>query len=98
MDAITRRAVTENSIARRFELIIDEDAVASVKYEVEDGFVVLTHTVIPMGYSGQGFASRLAKGTFDLLRATRRRAVLQCPFLEAFFARHAEYSDIVANT
>ena len=39
----------------------------------------------------------LARGTFELLRSSGRKAVLKCPFMGEFFARHPEYADIVAG-
>ena len=92
-------AVTENAAQHRFELPIDgsDGDIAAAYYRLEDGVVVLTHTEVPFEYSGQGIGSRLARGVFDQLRASGRKAVLRCPFMGAFYARHPEYSDIVAG-
>ncbi|MDF0492235.1 hypothetical protein P0R27_02815 [Bradyrhizobium yuanmingense] len=32
---------------------------------------------------------------FEALRAAGRKAILVCPFMTAFYARHPEYSDVV---
>ncbi|CAH0353974.1 alpha/beta hydrolase [Sphingobium sp. CECT 9361] len=45
---------------------------------------------------GQGLGSKLAYGTFEAIRATGRKAVLLCPFMAAYYARHPEYADIIA--
>jgi predicted GNAT family acetyltransferase len=89
--------VRENLEKHRFELPIEEGAMALAYYTIENGQMVLTHTEVPSEYSGQGIASRLAKGTFELLRQSGRKAVLKCPFMGAFFARHPEYADVVAG-
>jgi predicted GNAT family acetyltransferase len=89
--------VRENAALHRFELPISGDAVAAAYYRIEDGRMVLTHTEVPMEFSGQGIATRLAQGTFDLLRKSGRKAILKCPFMGEFFARHPEYTDIVAG-
>ena len=89
--------VRENPEKHRFELPIEGDAMALAYYAIEDGQLVLTHTEVPSEYSGQGIATRLAKGTFDLLRRSGRKAVLKCPFMGTFFARHPEYADVVAG-
>lgn len=91
--------VIENVERHRFELAIDgSDEIAAAYYRVDDnGNLVLTHTEVPSEFSGQGIGSRLARGTFDLIRASGRRAVLRCPFMAAYYSRHPEYSDIVAG-
>lgn len=87
--------VRENAALHRFELPIEGDVVAAAYYRIEDGRLVLTHTEVPMEYSGQGIATKLATGTFDLLRQSGRKAVLTCPFMGGFFAKHPEYADVV---
>ena len=91
--------VIENPERHRFELAIDgSDEIAAAYYRVDsNGHLVLTHTEVPSEFSGQGIGSRLAQGVFDLIRASERKAVLRCPFMGAFYARHPEYSDIVAG-
>ena len=46
-------------------------------------------------FSGQGIATELARGTFDLLRQSGRKAILNCPFMVHFSNTHPEYADIV---
>ncbi len=89
--------VEDNPARNRFELAIDDSqAIAAAHYRMEGGQLVLTHTTVPERYSGQGIGSRLAHGVFDALRASGSRAVLRCPFMAAYYARHPEYADIVA--
>lgn len=57
---------------------------------------MLTHTIVPESFSGQGLGSKLALGTFEAIRSSGRKAVLLCPFMAAYYARHPEYADIVA--
>lgn len=87
--------VLDNPEQHRFELPLDEGAVAAAYYRIEDGRVVLIHTEVPSEYSGQGVGSRLARGVFDAIRASGRKAVLKCSFLARFYAAHPDYSDIV---
>ena len=90
--------VTENIALHRFELPLNGGAMALAYYTVDDdGKFVLTHTEVPSEFSGQGIATRLARGTFDLLRQSGRKAVLKCPFMGHFFATHPEYADVVAG-
>jgi len=87
--------VRENPEQHRFELPIQGEAVAAAYYTIVDGRVVLTHTEVPSEFSGQGIATRLARGTFELLRRSGRKAILKCPFMGDFFVRHPEYADVV---
>jgi len=87
--------VTENIQQHRFELPITGQSFAVAYYTLQDGKVVLIHTEVPSEFSGQGIASRLAQGTFELLRKTGRKAVLKCPFMSHFFAKHPDYADVV---
>ncbi|TIU90819.1 MAG: N-acetyltransferase [Mesorhizobium sp.] len=89
--------ITENTQLHRFELPIAYGVIAAAYYRVENGRVVLIHTEVPSKFSGQGIASRLAHGTFELLRKTGRKAILQCPFMSRFFIKNPEYADIVAG-
>jgi uncharacterized protein len=87
--------VVENPTLHRFELPIENDAVALAYYRIDGGRVVLTHTEVPFQYSGRGIGSCLAEGVFDLLRKTGRKAVVKCPFLAVWAARHPEYNDVI---
>jgi predicted GNAT family acetyltransferase len=42
-------------------------------------------------------AKRARDGTFEILRKTGRKAVLKCPFMSRYFAKHPEYADIVVG-
>lgn len=87
--------VVENSELHRFELAIEGDDLALAYYRFDGNRVVLTHTEVPYQYNGRGIGSRLAKGVFDILRKTGRKAVLKCPFMVAWASRHPEYKDVV---
>lgn len=88
--------VTENPEMHRFELPIG-DGLAAAYYRLDGDRLVLTHTEVPQEYSGQGIGSRLAKGVFDILRKTGRKAVVKCPFLTGWLARHRDYNDVVVG-
>jgi uncharacterized protein len=90
-------SVKENAHQYRFELPIRDGMFAVAYYRIEDGRVALIHTEVPAQFSGQGIASQLAVGIFELLRKTGRKAILTCPFMARFFAKHPEYADVVAG-
>ena len=75
----------------RFELPVAGD-VAVAYYRLDGDRVTLTHTEVPQHLSGQGIGSRLAKGVFDSLKSSGRKAVTKCPFMAAYASRHPEYA------
>lgn len=88
--------VVHNSAEHRFELPIENDAMAAAYYRIDRrGRLVMTHTEVPGPYEGRGLASMLARGLFEIARKEHFRLVLLCPFLRSWYARHPEYADVV---
>lgn len=88
--------VRDNPVEHRFELAIDgSDEPAVAYYQVEGDRLTLTHTEVSQPFSGRGIGSELARGVFDAIRASSRKAVLRCRFMGGFYARHPEYAGIV---
>jgi uncharacterized protein len=87
--------VRENPQEHRFEWPINDNATAAAYYRLDEGRLVFTHTEVPSEFSGQGIATELARGTFELLRESGRKATLVCPFMVHFFSTHPEYADVV---
>jgi uncharacterized protein len=88
--------VRENPEQHRFERAIHDNSIAAAYYRVADERVVFIHTEVPHEFSGQGIATALARGTFDILRASGRKATPICPFMVHFVTTHPEYADVVA--
>ena len=86
--------VVENAEQNRFELSLD-GGTALVAYRRDGERLVLIHTEVPEQFAGQGIGSKLAKGVFELLRASKRKAVIRCEFLKGWIAKHPEYNDVV---
>lgn len=89
--------VKENAKEHRFERAIHDGAIAAAYYRDADGNLMFIHTEVPTEFSGQGIATDLARGTFELLRQSGRKAVLRCPFMVHFYSRHPEYGDVIAG-
>ncbi|RDJ13951.1 GNAT family N-acetyltransferase [Rhizobium grahamii] len=85
----------ENAALGRFELALDEQAVAAVYYRVEDGAVVLAHTEVPLEFAGQGIATRMADAIFPIFRARGQQALPRCEFMVRYMARHPEFDDLL---
>lgn len=90
-------AVKENAAQHRFERPIHDGAIAAAYYRDVGGKLLFSHTEVPTAFSGQGIATDLVRGTFELLRRSKRKAILKCPFMVHFYANHPEYADIVAG-
>ena len=90
-------SVKENAAEHRFERPIHDGAIAAAYYRDAEGKLVFVHTEVPTAFSGQGIATDLVRGTFELLRQSKRQAILKCPFMVRFYAKHPEYADIVVG-
>ena len=86
--------VVENVEQNRFELTLD-GGTALVAYRRDGERLVLVHTEVPSQFAGQGIGSKLAKGVFELIRASGRKAVVRCEFLKGWIAKHHEYDDVI---
>lgn len=86
--------VVENPGQNRFELALD-GGTALVAYRQDGNRLVLVHTEVPGQFAGQGIGSQLAKGVFELLRASGRKAVIRCEFLKGWVAKHRDYDDVI---
>lgn len=86
--------IIDNPAESRFELALD-GGLAIIAYRIEGERIVLIHTEVPQALSGQGVGSRLAKGAFELIRASGRKAVLRCAFIRGWIVKHPEYDDLV---
>ncbi len=83
----------------RYEAFIDTDgaptSVGYIDYMTEPDTLVLTHTVVHDQFSGRGFAGQLVKYVLDDARATGKKIVPVCSYIQSYLQRHPEYSDIV---
>lgn len=86
-------SITHDRAARRFHAdVAGGRAVAA--YEVEDGTMVLMHTVVPDAAAGQGVGSALAREALGHARAEGLKVVAHCPFMASYVGRHPEYDDL----
>jgi predicted GNAT family acetyltransferase len=86
--------VVERPEQNHFELAL-EGGTAIAAYRRDGERIVLIHTEVPQQFAGRGVGSRLAKGVFDLIRASGRKVVIRCSFMAGWAARHPEYNDII---
>lgn len=80
---------------RRFELE-EEGATAILTYELHDGIIVFTHTIVPEAVEGRGIGGRLAEAGLGYAREQGLKVVPQCSFVRGYIERHPEYADLLA--
>jgi predicted GNAT family acetyltransferase len=87
-------SVQDNPAESRFELNVDGH-LAAAYYELSDGTITFTHTEVPKELGGRGIGSQLAKAALDQARAKGLKVVAQCPFVNGYIGKHAEYADLL---
>lgn len=90
-------AVTNNTVASRFEIHVDGSLAGFAEYDLRDEgrTVAVTHTEIDDAYAGQGLAKKLATATLDTVRSEERALLPYCPFFTTFVKKNPEYLDLV---
>ncbi len=88
--------VTDNPGASRYEIHRDGAVAGFAAYRQEGNRVVFTHTEVQPAHEGRGLGSRLVQGALDDVRAGRRSAVPQCPFVAAWVREHPAYADLIS--
>jgi len=88
--------VRDDPDADQYQAIAESGVVAGfAAYERHPDHVVFTHTVVDDAFEGRGVGSTLIRGALDAAREEGLRVVPQCPFVQTFIERHAEYADLV---
>ena len=78
----------------RFEIERD-GAVAYLEYSLSGNVLELIHTEVPEALRGQGLASTLAETALHWARENKLKVEVICPSVQAFLAKHPEYSDLI---
>jgi predicted GNAT family acetyltransferase len=89
-------AVHNNRALRRYELAVD-GGTAILAYRNDGGVVALLHTQVPDELRGRGIGSTLVRGALEDIRQQGQKAIVRCPFITAFIAKHREFADLVAE-
>jgi len=75
---------------------VEGTVAAFAAYVPRGELVVFTHTETDPSFEGQGVASQLVRWALDDVRARGLRVQAQCPFVQAYLAKHAdEYGDLL---
>ncbi len=86
--------VIDNKAEAEFELVIGRHR-AVAAYQMEEGTIVFTHTIVPKALEGRGVGSKLIRAALDSARDRGLKVVAQCDFVRAYIAKHPEYRELV---
>jgi predicted GNAT family acetyltransferase len=89
-------AISVNDVmsTSRFEAWVGSEFAGFAEYLRDGGLVVYPHTEVEPGFAGLGVGSALARAALDDARARGLRALVTCPFIGGWLARHPEYEDV----
>ncbi len=88
--------VIHNVPEERFELRVG-DALCQLNYRRLPDKLVIYHTEVPQQLEGHGLAARLTRAALAYARAENLQVDPRCPYTAAFFQKHPEFQDLLAN-
>lgn len=89
-----RLDISHNPIPGRFSVEVDGET-AYLDYEMDDGVMHITHTVVPEAIGGRGIAGQLVQAAFDHARSEGWKVRTVCEYAEAWAGRHREVADLL---
>lgn len=88
--------VKNNPAANRYECTVD-GFLSVAEYEIVEGVMTLTHTLVPQELRGRGIAEKLVRAALNDARADRRKIVPECSYVAKFIDRNPEFRGLVAK-
>lgn len=83
-------AVRIDEPGSRYEVVLDDEVAGYAEYQLGEGMITFTHTVVDDAHEGQGLGSELAEGA---LRDAKDRCLTissRCSFISKYLERHPE--------
>ena len=81
--------VIHNDAARRFESLVDGH-LSVAEYELSEGVMHMTHTLVPTALRGRGIAAHLVEAALDHARAQGLKINPQCSYVRLYMERHPD--------
>ena len=91
------RDVRDEVDHRRYALDV-EGATAVVTYNLVQGGLMVTETLVPIALEGRGIASRLARHVLADVKARGLVILPVCPFIAGYLKKHPEWAEVVHPT
>lgn len=87
--------ITHHAIPGRFAVEVDGSR-AHLDYEMADGVMHITHTVVPEAIGGRGIAGQLVQEAFDHARTEGWKVRPVCSYAETWAGKHPEVASLIA--
>ncbi len=87
--------IQHDSAARRFAVDADGHQ-GHVEYELGDGVMTITHTIVPAAIGGRGIAGDLVQAALDHARGNGLKVAPQCSYADDWMRKHPDYEDLRA--
>jgi Predicted acetyltransferase len=85
--------VYDNEAESRLEIAVD-GALAVAEYEIANGVIAYTHTIVPREFGGRGYGSLLAAAAMEKARKEDLKVLPECSFIYAYMEKHPETRDL----
>ncbi len=87
--------VIHNTDRSRFEATID-GLLCVADYQLGNGVMAMTHTVVPSALEGRGIAAALVSTALDWAREQGYKVSPVCSYVRVYMKRHPETQDLQA--
>lgn len=87
--------IIHNPDASRFEATV-EGLLCRADYELRNGVMAMTHTVVPSALEGRGIAGQLVKTALQWAKAEGWKVQPVCSYVEVYLRRHPEWNELRA--
>ncbi|MGH8077048.1 MAG: GNAT family N-acetyltransferase [Lysobacter sp.] len=86
--------VHHDPAAHRFTMTVDGHE-AGLDYQLQEGWMMITHTSVPQPIVGRGIASKLTRAAFEHAREQGWNVRPACSYAAAWVERHPEYNQLL---
>lgn len=88
--------MVHRSAEQVYAAIIDGRQIASIRYEVVGGRIIVLSTTVAPEFRGRGIADELIADALDDIRGLGLQITVRCPVVAAFIAENRQFADLIA--
>lgn len=88
------------TITNENEIILEDGnghALGHVSFKIQDGVLVLEHTIVEESERGKGIGQLLISATINYVKENNLLIKPVCSYAAAYFAKRKEYSSLIAK-